>query len=157
VADVVDYRPSLISLFYSATLYLCFVVSQPSDEASTTAGVEDIDKRIQALEVGAQYDATKSEVQKVEEEFLLKLREIRAAITAEAQAGGGGGNSSLVAVAGADKELEALRAENELLKKKNAKLEYRVEHVVDEMMVLYDAHKHLLTKTRNMDNSRASF
>jgi phosphoketolase len=129
-------------------------VSQPSDEASTTAGVEDIAKRIQALEVGAQYDATKSEVQKVEQEFLLKLREIRAAITAEAQAGG---TSSVAVAAGSNKELEALRAENELLKKKNAKLEFRVVHVVDEMMVLYDAHKDLVTKTKSIADSRASF
>jgi hypothetical protein len=102
--------------------------------------VEDIEKRIQALEVGEKFDATKSEVQKVEQEFLLKLREIRAAITAEAQAGAGGA-SSLVAGAGATKELEALRAENELLKKKNAKLEYRVQHVVNELVVIYDKQK----------------
>jgi hypothetical protein len=149
----------LIALFYFTDI-LClrfFVVSQPS-EASTTAGVEDIEKRIQALEVGAQYDATKSEVQKVEQEFLLKLREIRAAITAEAQAGSaGGGTSSLAAVAGATKELEALRAENELLKKQNKKLEYRVEHVVNELMVVHDEHKHLMKKTRDIVDSRASF
>jgi Skp family chaperone for outer membrane proteins len=146
---------SVISLFNFATLCLCFVVSQPS-EASTTAGVEDIEKRMQALEVGAQYDATKSEVQKVEQEFLMKLREIRAAITAEAQAGGGG-TSSLAAVAGATKELEALRAENELLKKRNGKLEYRVEHVVNELMVLHDEHNHLMKKTKDIVDSRASF
>jgi hypothetical protein len=104
--------------------------------------VEDIEKRIQALEVGEKYDATKSEVQKVEQEFLLKLREIRAAITAEAQAGGGArGASSLAGGTMATKELEALRAENELLKKKNAKLEYRVQHVVNELMVVYDKQK----------------
>jgi hypothetical protein len=105
--------------------------------------VADIEKRIQALEVGEKFDATKAEVQKVEQEFLLKLREIRAAITAEAQAGGGagGGASSLAAGAGATKELEALRAENELLKKKNAKLQYRVEHVVNELVVLHDKQK----------------
>jgi hypothetical protein len=121
--------------------------------------VEDIEKRIQALEVGEKYDATKSEVQKVEQEFLLKLREIRAAITAEAQAGGAGtgGVSSLEGGAGITKELEALRAENELLKKKNAKLQYRVEHVVNELMVVHDKHNHLVKKTGDIVDSRASF
>jgi predicted nucleic acid-binding Zn-ribbon protein len=139
------------------TLFLCYL--QPS-EASTIAdsGVEDIEKRIQALEVGEKYDATKSEVQKVEQEFLLKLREIRAAITAEAQAGGSaGGVSSSAGGAGAPKELEALRAENELLKKKNAKLEYRLQHVVNELMVVHDKHNHLVKKTGDIVDSRASF
>lgn len=151
--NVVGYRifatcPSF-SLFYFAIIRLCCFLSQPS-EASTTAGVEDIEKRIQALEVGAKYDATKSEVQKVEQEFLLKLREIRAAITAEAQAGAGGGTSLIAANIGATKELEALRAENELLKKKNAKLQYRVEHVVYELMLR-------TTSTNETVDSKASF
>jgi hypothetical protein len=128
--------------------------------------VEDIEKRIRALEVGEKYDATKSEVQKVEQDFLLKLREIRAAITAEAQAGGAGagagGTSSSSSArggggAGATKELEALRAENELLKKKNTKLQYRVEHVVNELMVVHDKHNHLVKKTGDIVDSRASF
>jgi predicted nucleic acid-binding Zn-ribbon protein len=124
---------------------------QPSDEAAT-ADVDNLQKRIQALEVGAQYDATKAEVQKVEQEFLLKLREIRAAIAAEAGAGVGGTSSV------ADtKELEALRAANLLLTKRNAKLEYRVVHVTDALTVLHDEHKHLLKKTQDIFDSRASF
>ena len=119
--------------------------------------MEDIEKRIQALEVGEKYDATKSEVQKVEQEFLLKLREIRAAITVEAQAGGGvAGASSSVCGAGPTKQLEALRAENELLKNKNAKLQYRVEHVVNELMLVHDKHNHLVKKTGDIFDSRAS-
>jgi cell division protein FtsB len=97
-------------------------------------------------------------VQKVEQEFLLKLREIRAAITAEAQAGGSvAGASSSAGGAGVTKEVEALRAENEFLKKKNAKLQYRVEHVVNELILVHDKHNHLVKKTGNIVDSRASF
>lgn len=116
------------------------------DQGASTA-LTDLEKRIQALEVGAQYDATKIEVQKVEAEFLLKLREIQAALNIEQ------GGSLLSAAA--SKELEALRSENEVLKAKNAKLEYRVKHVVDEMEKLYEEAK----RNKEISNvgSQASF
>jgi DNA-directed RNA polymerase sigma subunit (sigma70/sigma32) len=41
--------------------------------------VEVLEQRINALEIGKQYDATKEEVRKVEGEYLLKLREIKQA------------------------------------------------------------------------------
>jgi len=84
--------------------------------------IAELEKRIAALEVGKSYDATKEAVEKVEKEFLSKLREIRAELANE-------GSSS--------KELEYLRAENEELKRKNAKLEYRVQHVVANMEKMY--------------------
>lgn len=97
--------------------------TQPND------GTKNLEERIQALELGATYEATKAAVQKVEQEYLEKLREIRAAIVNEK-----GGNVTSAATA---KELEALRAENKELKQKNKKLEYRVNHVVKSMESLY--------------------
>ena len=81
--------------------------------------------RIASLEVGKSYDATKEAVQKVELEFLVKLREIRAALQQE---GSTAANS---------KELDALKKENEQLKTRNAKLEYRIQHVVAYMEKMY--------------------
>lgn len=81
------------------------------------------------MESGAQFEATKAAVQQVEEEFLIKLRDIRTAILAEQERSAA---SSVL-----KSELETLRAENEELKKKNAKLEYRVGHVVASMEMLF--------------------
>lgn len=119
-----------------------FLYQQPNDTTAALPAndneVQDLEQRIQALEVGAKYDATKAAVQAVENEYLLKLREIRAAVTAEAASGGSGASS---------KEVEALRAENEMLQKKNAKLDYRVLHLVLELEALYDKHKALAKKS----------
>ena len=84
---------------------------------------EELEQRIQALEAGKQYQATQAAVRKVEEEYLLKLREIREAIAKEGPAD--------------SKELQALRQENVELKKKNDKLEYRVQHMLESMEMLY--------------------
>ena len=53
--------------------------------------------------------------------MLLSLRKIMESMKAEAASGGGEASS---------KELETLRAENEELKKINAKQKYRIEHLV---------------------------
>lgn len=53
--------------------------------------------------------------------MLLSLRKIMDAMKAEAASGGGGASC---------KELETLRAENDELKKINAKQKYRIEHLV---------------------------
>jgi predicted nucleic acid-binding Zn-ribbon protein len=94
-------------------------------QESTDSAVTDLEKRIASLEVGKSYDATKEAVQKVEQEFLVKLREIRAALQLE---GSTAANS---------KELDALKKENEQLKTRNAKLEYRIQHVVANMEKMY--------------------
>jgi hypothetical protein len=86
-----------------------------------SSAVESLEQRIAALEIGNKYDATKEEVRKVELEFLEKLREIRAQVLVEQGKGGTFVNSA---------EVEALRKENEMLKKTNEKLSYRVKHVV---------------------------
>ena len=78
--------------------------------------------------MGASFDATQAEVKNVESEFLTKLQDIREAMMV--QGNGGGGASS--------KEMQALQAENEALKKLNAKLDYRVRHMLKTMNDLYD-------------------
>lgn len=91
-----------------------------------------MENRLKALEVGAQYEATQKDVKAVEEEFLGKLQEIQAAMVKEKETGAAGASS---------KEVEALKEENKLLKKKNAKLEYRVKHMLANMEELYQKAK----------------
>ena len=67
-------------------------------------------------------------IQKERTEMLLSLRKIMEAMKAEA-AGGGGASS---------KEVEELRAENEELKKINAKQKYRIEHLVTNLRSVVD-------------------
>ncbi|GAX22921.1 hypothetical protein FisN_24Lh210 [Fistulifera solaris] len=92
--------------------------------------VEMLEKRIQALEVGSQYESTKQAVQNAEKQHLETLRQIKAALLNET------GSSS-------SKEVERLMKENEELKKKNAKLEYRVNHMATCMEELYERNKQL--------------
>jgi cell division protein FtsB len=63
-------------------------------------------------------------LRKERSEILVSLRKIMEAMKSEA--GGAGG----VVVASSSKEMEKLRAENEELKKTNAKQRYRIEHLV---------------------------
>jgi len=90
-----------------------------------------LDERIKALELGAQYDANKAEVEKIEKEYQTKLREIESS-----NRNGGGASSS-----GLSKEVERLREENEILKKKNAKQEYRILHMLGVMEELWKKQK----------------
>jgi predicted nucleic acid-binding Zn-ribbon protein len=87
--------------------------------------VAELAKRVEALEVGAKFEATQKDVKEVEKEFLAKLQEIRETIVKDA-----GGTSS-------SKDMQALKEENDALKKRNAKLEYRVQHLVKTMEELY--------------------
>mmetsp|Transcript_17701 Transcript_17701/g.30070 ORF Transcript_17701/g.30070 Transcript_17701/m.30070 type:complete len:143 (-) Transcript_17701:171-599(-) len=84
---------------------------------------DELVKRVEALEKGAVFEATKEAVQAVQMECLTKLRDIRAAVAKE-----GEGASTV-----SSKELDALRAENEALKKTTAKQAYRIEHLVGHM------------------------
>jgi uncharacterized coiled-coil DUF342 family protein len=98
--------------------------------------VETLEQRIEALEIGAKFDVTKEQVRKVELDFLDKLKQIRAQLIAEQKQGGAGGGSAAERA-----ELEALRAENALLKQKNQKLSYRVNHVVSNMNKMLEERK----------------
>ena len=86
-----------------------------------TAGLEELEKRIAALESSRQYQADRDAVQQVEQEHLVQLRTIR---------------NSMGTASSSTREMDALREENEELKKKVAKLQYRVEHLVDGMEVM---------------------
>jgi len=111
---------SLIS--FSQTSFCAFFFQTSSADAV----VAELEKRIASLEVGKKYDATKEAVEKVEKEFLVKLREIKQSLEET-------GSSS----ATNSKELQKLRAENAELKQKNQKLEYRVQHCVESMEEMY--------------------
>ncbi|CAB9500193.1 expressed unknown protein [Seminavis robusta] len=91
----------------------------------------ELEKRVEALEVGAKFDATQKDVKELEQEFLAKFQEIREAMVSQSNTCGasGGGASS--------KEMEAVKAENQALKKRNAKLEYRVKIMLKSMEELY--------------------
>lgn len=91
--------------------------------------------------MGQQYDATKEAVRKVEEEYLMKFREIKASLEQERAEGDGGVSST--------KEVEELRNENQSLKQRNAKLEYRVQHMVTHMESMLDE----LVKLRKQQSS----
>ena len=74
-------------------------------------------KRVEALEMGVQFDVTRDEVRRIQMEHLEQLRAIRVAMLE-------GGTST------SSKELDTLRAENELLKQKHRKQEYRIQHLI---------------------------
>jgi FtsZ-binding cell division protein ZapB len=80
--------------------------------------MEDLQKRVEALEVGSTFDASQAAVQEAQMDMLTKLRDIRQAMEQS------GGSAS-------SKEMEALRQENAALKQKVAKQQYRIQHLVD--------------------------
>lgn len=88
----------------------------------------ELAKRVAALEVGAKFEAIQNDVKEMEKEFLAKLQEIRETMVKDGT-GGGGTTSS--------KDQQALVEENNALKKRNAKLEYRVQHILKSMEELY--------------------
>ena len=89
-----------------------------------------METRIKALEVGATFEATQKDVKAVESDCLAKLQAIREVMVKGDNGGGAGGGAS-------SKELQALQVENDVLKQKNAKLEYRVRHLVEALEDLY--------------------
>jgi nanoRNase/pAp phosphatase (c-di-AMP/oligoRNAs hydrolase) len=136
------------------SLSLCLVIIIIIVCTNTHAKIQEmataeLEKRIGALELGATYDATKTAVQKVEAECLMKLREIRAALVAEVASGGGVSSAAATGKAGAAAaELQQLQTENDELKRKMAKLEYRIEHIVTSMEMLYGKLKDACVDTR---------
>jgi hypothetical protein len=85
------------------------------------------------LEDGVKFDATQAAVRQREEEFLATLQEIKDTMAKEAAAATGGGASS--------EEMEALKKENEALKAKLAKSEYRIRHLIEGMEAMLSAKK----------------
>lgn len=88
--------------------------------------IQALEARIAALEKGQKFEATQKAVAAVEADCLKQLREVRAAVAADS----GAAASSAAAV-----------AEKEALTRKIAKLEYRVQHLLGSMDMLYEKSK----------------
>lgn len=101
-------------------------------ESSTDLSLAELQSRLNDLELSKTHDNVSEILQKERSEMLICLRKIMAALKSEAESGcsSAGGASS--------KEIEALRAENEDLKKINAKQQYRIEHLVNNLRVFMD-------------------
>ncbi|KAL7569029.1 hypothetical protein ACA910_021311 [Epithemia clementina (nom. ined.)] len=89
----------------------------------------ELEARIKALENGRQYEANKAAVEKVQGECLQTLRQVREAFTQPQTNSNGGGMVGVVAPS-------EVQEENEKLKAKVAKLEYRVQHMVSSIETL---------------------
>ncbi len=97
----------------------------PYQEASSTDDIilVELQSRINDLELSKTHDDVSAALRKERAEILVNLRKVMAAMKSEAGEAGGEGASS-------SKEIEKLRAENEELRKTNAKQRYRIEHLV---------------------------
>lgn len=84
----------------------------------------ELQSRLNDLELSKVHEDVSAALRKERSEILVALRKIMEAMKSEA--GGAGG----VVGASGSKEIEKLRAENEELKKTNAKQRYRIEHLV---------------------------
>ena len=93
----------------------------------TNTLTQALEARIAALEKGQGFAATQSEIQKVQANCLQQLRDVKAALDKD---GASSAQSSQVAV-----------AEKQALERKVAKLEYRVQHLLESMDYLYEKAK----------------
>ena len=84
--------------------------------------LQDLEARVKALEDGATFDATKDAIRKREEEMLSTLQGIKDTMMKEAASGGA-----------SSEEVEASKKENEALKAKLRKADYRISHLVEGM------------------------
>lgn len=106
------------------TILLLYVIAEQNTlilNSSFSFACQDLEARVKALEEGAVFNATQEAVREREAEFLAQLREIKEAVAEERKQGGGGASSE---------EVKSLKQENELLKAKLAKSEYRVRHLI---------------------------
>jgi hypothetical protein len=86
--------------------------------------MEQLQTKIANLEIQNQFKADQDAVQTAQMEMLTTLRTIRAAITSASTSSSNGASS---------KELQALKEENESLKKKTMKQEFRIRHLISGM------------------------
>lgn len=89
-------------------------------------------KRVEALEIGVKFDATREEVRRIQMQHLEQLRAIRAALSDNSGSGttATSTTTTTTAPAASSKELEVLRTENAALKLKTDKQAYRIQHLV---------------------------
>ena len=109
------------------------------------AVIAELEQRIVALETGNQYDVNQAAIETVEMKHLQTLRDIRTALLNEQDTNANTNNTnSTTATAvsannGSDHSImESLQKENDSLKKKMIKLEYRIQHLVTNMDLLYE-------------------
>lgn len=95
---------------------------------ATSNTIVELQSRLSDLELSKTHNDVSGAIQKERAEILLSLRKIMETMKTEAASGGGASS----------KELETLRAENEELKKINAKQKYRIEHLVHNLRDVVD-------------------
>jgi hypothetical protein len=91
------------------------------------------------LEEGNKFNVTQDAIRKREEEFLVTLREMKESILKDKQAENAGGNNNVAS--SSSNELVSLREENDRLKAKMTKQEYRISHLVTGMEKLFEQQK----------------
>lgn len=106
-------------------MIVCRAYQDSNNVPPPTAALVELEQRIADLELGQRYDASQTAVRAVQADLLTQLRTIRAALVAERNQSG--------TTAASSSALTALQLENEQLKKRNTKLEYRVQHLVSNM------------------------
>jgi hypothetical protein len=88
------------------------------------------------LEDGAQFQATQAAIREREVEFLDQLKKIKETMAKEQQKQSGSGTGGSGA---SSEEVKALQEENQTLKARLAKNEYRVRHLIEGMEELLAA------------------
>lgn len=88
--------------------------------------MKDLAQRISSIEEGKQFDVDKDAIRELKIEMLTKLRALREAFKGDADL-----NTS-------SKEVDRLRLENEELRKKLERNEYRINHLVDSLASVRD-------------------
>ena len=92
------------------------------------------------MEEGNKFNVTQDAIRKREEEFLITLREMKESILKDKQAEIAGGNNN-PGSSSSSNELVSLREENDRLKAKMTKQEYRISHLVTGMEKLFEQQK----------------
>jgi hypothetical protein len=135
VVEILTDSPDYLSFQEEKTASACDTATTTESFVSDNVdALVELEHRLEALEVGAKYEATKEAVEKVEMECLEKLREIRRVLLSEQQNALQGN----AVPSGSTATIESLQKENELLKAKTEKLEYRIQHLVSNLEEMYD-------------------
>jgi hypothetical protein len=128
-----EQRCHVASLSHSKGLQTkhAFVANTPlfnsKQETSADSALAELQSRLKDLELSKAHGDVSDILHNERAEMLISLRKIMVAMKSEA---GSDGASS--------KEVEALRAENEELKKVNAKQGYRIQHLVHNLREAID-------------------
>ena len=93
------------------------------------------------MEEGNKFNVAQDAIRKREEEFLVTLREMKESILKDKQAENMGGGNNNAASASSLNEITSLREENDRLKAKMTKQEYRISHLVTGMETLFEQQK----------------